>query len=462
MHYTEIQVKNYELKPSQIPAGTAGSYGNEGLAFNFSQEWENLHKTVTFFPEGKAPVALLVEDGKIELPAEATATAGKLPFTLRGEKEGIRKFSLSGCLLLAPVRKGEGAEAPKPPTPSETEQIRELAEKAAEELQKALEAIEAGKVKGEKGETGPAGPKGDAFTYSDFTADQLAELKGPKGDDGKPGATGPAGPKGDAFTYSDFTEDQLAALKGPKGDDGKTGPAGPKGDAFTYADFTTEQLEALKGPKGDDGTPGATGPKGDAFTYNDFTEDQLAALKGPKGDPGEDGKTGPQGAVGPAGPQGTQGINELQLSDLAINFGSAKFNSTNEIVVDFANTDATTAITVARTFAAGTYTVNLSGENVVLLLSFSFPSSSYNEFYTRYGTPYFRSVSYPFTFTAPEDFKIAFRLTKAQTITGLKLEKGTVPAPVWTPAIPDLVGFPLRVVDSLPASPENGTVYLVY
>ena len=85
------------------------------------------------------------------------------------------------------------------------------------------------------------GAKGDAFTYNDFTPEQLAALKGAKGD---------------AFTYNDLTPEQLAALKGAKG------------DAFTYNDFTPEQLAALKGAKGD------------AFTYNDFTPEQLAALKG--------------------------------------------------------------------------------------------------------------------------------------------------------------------------------------
>lgn len=52
---------------------------------------------------------------------------------------------------------------------------------------------------------GAKGDKGNAFTYSDFTAEQLAALKGEKGD---------------AFTYSDFTAEQLAALKGEKGDTG--------------------------------------------------------------------------------------------------------------------------------------------------------------------------------------------------------------------------------------------------
>lgn len=69
------------------------------------------------------------------------------------------------------------------------------------------------------------------------------------------------GEKGDAFTYADFTAEQLAGLKGPKG------------DAFTYADFTAEQLAGLKGPKGD------------AFKYSDFTPAQLAALKGDPGTP---------------------------------------------------------------------------------------------------------------------------------------------------------------------------------
>lgn len=76
---------------------------------------------------------------------------------------------------------------------------------------------------GEKGDTGPAGPKGDT------------------GDAGPTGPEGPQGPKGDAFTYSDFTSDQLSALKGEKGDTGAQGPKGDKGDTGPH------------GPKGDAG-----------------------------------------------------------------------------------------------------------------------------------------------------------------------------------------------------------------
>ena len=136
------------------------------------------------------------------------------------------------------------------------------------------------------------GAKGDPFTYSDFTPEQLAALRGPKGE------IGVQGPKGDPFVYSDFTPEQLAALRGPIGPKGEIGERGPKGDPFVYSDFTPEQLAALKGPQGE---IGERGPKGDPFVYSDFTEEQLEALKGPKGDIGEQGPQGDQGPIGNTG-----------------------------------------------------------------------------------------------------------------------------------------------------------------
>lgn len=139
---------------------------------------------------------------------------------------------------------------------------------------------------------GPAGRDG---------RDGLTGPEGPRGPQGEPGPKGEQGPKGDAFTYEDFTPEQLEALKGPRGADGDIGPTGPqgiqgpegqrglqgpKGDPgkdgkpFTYDMFTQEQLEALKGPKGD---TGLQGPKGEPFRYEDFTQEQLEKLKGPAG-----------------------------------------------------------------------------------------------------------------------------------------------------------------------------------
>ncbi len=88
----------------------------------------------------------------------------------------------------------------------------------------------------------------DSALVLDFTIPQGAT--GPQGPKGEVGETGPKGeqgiqgPKGDAFTYADFTEEQLAALKGPKGDKGDVGAVGPQGPA---------------GEKGATGTPGKDG-----------------------------------------------------------------------------------------------------------------------------------------------------------------------------------------------------------
>ncbi|WP_418705285.1 hypothetical protein [Anaerotignum faecicola] len=149
---------------------------------------------------------------------------------------------------------------------------------------------------------GAKGEKGDPFTYTDFTKEQLAALKGERGQDGytpqKNGDyfDGAKGEKGDPFTYDDFTEAQLAALKGERGQDGYTPQKGidyfdgAKGDPFTYEDFTAEQLAALKGAKGDTGTAGPKGADGKSAyetakeggysgTESDFSTALAAAVK---------------------------------------------------------------------------------------------------------------------------------------------------------------------------------------
>lgn len=165
----------------------------------------------------------------------------------------------------------------------ETEAAREKAEEkrqtdTAAAIQEAQEAAEIARnakgpqgpqgvrgEKGEKGDTGERGEKGDAFTYADFTAEQLAELKGEKGDRGETGPQGERGEKGDT------------GERGEKGETGDTGERGEKGAPFTYADFTEEQLAGLKGEKGD---RGETGPRGE---------------RGEKGDTGERGEKGETG-----------------------------------------------------------------------------------------------------------------------------------------------------------------------
>lgn len=202
--------------------------------------------------------------------------------------------------------------------------------------------------KGEQGIQGIQGKKGDPFVHSDFTPEELANLKGEQGIQGIQGKQGIQGIQGKPFVYSDFTEEELLGLVGPKGDKGLTGDkgdiglTGPKGD--TGADSVVPGPKGDKGPRGEKGLTGDTGTginivgslnnaselpltsspgdayiikgllyvwsvdsnsfidvgnikgekgdkgdRGKAFEYGDFTESQLALLKGIKGDKGDKG-----------------------------------------------------------------------------------------------------------------------------------------------------------------------------
>lgn len=139
-------------------------------------------------------------------------------------------------------------------------------------------------LKGDKGERGEKGDKGNAFTFADFTPEELASLKGEKGekgdkgDQGLQGERGEKGDKGDAFKYTDFTEEQLAALKGPKGDKGDIGPIGPQGETGPVGP------QGPKGDSGEKGEQGIQGVKGAPFTYDDFTSEEIEGLKKPATD----------------------------------------------------------------------------------------------------------------------------------------------------------------------------------
>ena len=75
---------------------------------------------------------------------------------------------------------------------------------------------------------------GSLYVWNGNAWENVGNIKGEKGDTGETGAKGDTGVKGDtgdAFTFEDFTPEQLAGLKGPKGDTGDTGKTGSKGDA---------------------------------------------------------------------------------------------------------------------------------------------------------------------------------------------------------------------------------------
>lgn len=111
---------------------------------------------------------------------------------------------------------------------------------------------------------------------------------------------GDKGDKGDAFTFEDFTPEQLASLKGEKGD---KGDKGDRGEKFTFADFTQAELDSLKPRKNIDYFDGAQGPVGPV---------------GPKGEKG-DSIVGPKGDTGPRGPEGPRSQYALTDHQTALN-----------------------------------------------------------------------------------------------------------------------------------------------
>ena len=135
-------------------------------------------------------------------------------------------------------------------------------------------------IKGDTGEQGPVGPVGPQGEQG---------LQGPQGIQGERGPQGETGPqglqgvKGEAFTYEDFSPEQLEALTGPQGPIGPEGPQGPAGENGKQIELakTNDQIQwrysgqeegigwtslvavaDLKGDKGDRGLTGAQGERG--------------------------------------------------------------------------------------------------------------------------------------------------------------------------------------------------------
>lgn len=140
----------------------------------------------------------------------------------------------------------------------------------------------------------------DGFVYIGEYNTQV-RIRGEKGEQGE------RGEKGDAFTYEDFTEEQLLALKGPTGAQGAMGPTGAKGDVGPIGPTGLQGAVGPTGSAGADGKIGPTGPTGSAGTRGDVGPTGPTGAVGPTGSDGKLGPTGPTGKIGPTGPTGAKG-----------------------------------------------------------------------------------------------------------------------------------------------------------
>ena len=233
------------------------------------------------------------------------------------------------------------------------------------------EWIDCGNIQGPKGERGEQGPQG---------------LQGAKGDKGEKGE------KGDAFTYNDFTEEQLARLKGAKGDKGDVGPQGLRGEKGEQGVKGEQGLKGDTGPKGETGEQGAkgdtgtpatikvgtvkTGAAGTSVTVSNSGTASAAVFdfvipRGDKGDTGPQGLQGIQGATGATGPQGERGPRGLQGERGLQGLQGPKGN---DGAAGAAGAAATIKVGVVTTGAAGTAAkVTNSGTTSAAVLDFVIP-----------------------------------------------------------------------------------------
>ena len=113
----------------------------------------------------------------------------------------------------------------------------------------------------------PQGAKGDKGDQGDRGIQGIQGIQGIPGIQGEQGPKGDKGNKGDAFTYDDFTEEQLAALTGPAGSDGVsptvTSTDITGGHRLTITDAGgTSTVDVMDGTNGTDGTDGTNGTDG--------------------------------------------------------------------------------------------------------------------------------------------------------------------------------------------------------
>lgn len=226
-------------------------------------------------------------------------------------------------------------------------------------------------------------PKGDKGATGD---------RGPQGLQGAQGLRGEKGEKGDAFTYNDFTEEQLARLKGAKGDKGDVGPQGLRGEKGEQGVKGEQGLKGDTGPKGETGEQGAkgdtgtpatikvgtvkTGAAGTSVTVSNSGTASAAVFdfvipRGDKGDTGPQGLQGIQGATGATGPQGERGPQGLQGERGLQGLQGPKGN---DGAAGAAGAAATIKVGVVTTGAAGTAAkVTNSGTTSAAVLDFVIP-----------------------------------------------------------------------------------------
>lgn len=209
----------------------------------------DLKSILSQYPDAIASITVK-PPGRVEYPATVKQEGGILTWEIKREDIGNKAGSgqaqitiqdadgtvIKTAIACTRVSESLGDATAPAPDPVETwidkatgtladvERAGNAAQAVADEVQRRLDNGDFVGQQGPQGPKGETGAKGDAFTFDDFTPEQLESLRGPKGDtgatgpQGTEGAVGPQGPQGakgepgkDAVIDSTLTQEGEAA-----------------------------------------------------------------------------------------------------------------------------------------------------------------------------------------------------------------------------------------------------------
>lgn len=228
-------LRNNEIAVSRVVVSDSVLY--ERMKFTFPESWDGYTKTAVFRNGDTVLSVILNSDSDLCVSADEcyipheVIKFPELTVSVFGILGDSRATTPQATIRVIKSGYGEGDE-PSDPTPTEYQQLVNLATETKQIAQSVRTDADNGAF------------KGDPFTYSNFTAEQLAALKGEKGDTG---AQGPQGVKGDKGDKGDTGEQGIQGVQGLKGDKGDNGYTPQKGVDY----FTEEDIAGLNIPSVD-------------------------------------------------------------------------------------------------------------------------------------------------------------------------------------------------------------------
>ena len=237
MIYAEIK-SNGEIQVYN--STTSDSVKYETMRFKFPKEWKGYEKTAVFRHGDEIYNVVLNKGNSLYVSKDECYIPHEV---IKSPMFTVSVFAILGDSMATTAQaaitvKQSGyalGDEPSEPTPDEYQQLVNIYEATKAVAESVRTDADNGLFKGEKGDKGDKGEQGIQGEKGDIGEQGPQGIQGPKGDRGEQGTQGiqgvqgvqgiqgekgDKGDKGDAFTYDDFTAEQLALLKGEKGEQG--------------------------------------------------------------------------------------------------------------------------------------------------------------------------------------------------------------------------------------------------